>query len=102
MMEGDDEDEEGTELATESEEVEEKLHLVVEVCQQEQEVEEVDVMSHHLAQELKIWNLEVDKDIKVKEDGEDGQAHKVYLVHRGRLNHRDLQDLKDRWDLKGR
>ena len=38
----------------------------------------------------------------VKEDKEGGQADRVHLVHRGGLDHRDLQDLKDRWDLKGR
>ena len=66
-----------------------KLHLVVEVNQQKQAVEEVE-------------DLEVDEGIKVKEDEEGGQSHRVYLVHRGGLDHRDLQDLKDRWDLRGR
>ena len=78
-----------------------KLHLVVEVYQQKQEVE-VEVMDHHLAQELEMWDLEVDEGIKVKEDEEGGQAHRVYLVHRGGLDHKDLQDLKDRWELRGR
>ena len=60
-----------------------KLHLAVEVYQHEQKVEEVEVMNHHLAQELEIWDLEVDEDTEVKKDGEGGQAHRVYWKGNG-------------------
>ena len=68
-----------------------QMHLLVEVHQEEIVVE---VMDHHLIQELEMWDLEVEGDIEVKEDEEGGWVHKVYQVYRDCKGLRDYRDHK--------
>ena len=67
-----------------------QMHLVVRVYQENQE-EEMEVMDHHLIWGLEMWNLEVEGDIKVREDKEHAQVHRVCQVYR---DHKDLKALR--------